>query len=371
MSNINLQGDKTIWGVVFSLFTLSVLVVYSTAGISYLFNHISKIFLGLICMYFIHNLKFKYFARIGLLLFWISIFLLLCVLFFGININGASRWLSVGGQQFQPSDIAKLAIIMYLCRQISKYRLKIKKLKGLFLYLLLPASTICLLVLPNNFSTSALIFSNVMLLLFLSNIDLKHISLIVLSSIFISLSIYLSTKYSNLENLFPRSQTWVNRIDSFFDEKDDKLNKDYQVTQALIAVKKGGILGLGPGKSVQRDLLPYSYSDFIFAIMIEEYGLFIGAILPILLYLILLYRSIIIYLKTESVFGSLLAVSLVFSLVIQAFVNMLVAVNILPVTGQTLPLISMGGTSILFTCFSIGVVLSISRDSNDREYDKE
>ena len=173
------------------------------------------------------------------------------------------------------------------------------------------------------------------------------------------------------KNLFPRSQTWVNRIDSFFDEKDDKLNKDYQVTQALIAVKKGGILGLGPGKSVQRDLLPYSYSDFIFAIMIEEYGLFFGAILPILLYLILLYRSIIIYLKTESVFGSLLAVSLVFSLVIQAFVNMLVAVNILPVTGQTLPLISMGGTSILFTCFSIGVVLSISRDSNDREYDKE
>jgi cell division protein FtsW len=322
-------------------------------------------------MYFIHNLKFKYFARIGLLLFWISVFLLLCVLFFGININGASRWLSVGGQQFQPSDIAKLAIIMYLCRQISKYRLKIKKLKGLFLYLLLPASTICLLVLPNNFSTSALIFSNVLLLLFLSNIDLKHISLIILSSIFISSSIYFSTKYSNLEDLFPRSQTWVNRIDSFFDKKDDKLNKDYQVTQALIAVKKGGILGLGPGKSVQRDLLPYSYSDFIFAIMIEEYGLFFGAILPILLYLILLYRSIIIYLKTESVFGSLLAVSLVFSLVIQAFVNMLVAVNILPVTGQTLPLISMGGTSILFTCFSIGVVLSISRDSNDREYDKE
>ena len=153
--------------------------------------------------------------------------------------------------------------------------------------------------------------------------------------------------------------------------KDDIKKDSYQIEKAKIAIASGGIRGLGPGKSVQKNFLPQSSSDFIFAIMIEEYGLFIGAILPILLYLILLYRSIIIYLKTESVFGSLLAVSLVFSLVIQAFVNMLVAVNILPVTGQTLPLISMGGTSILFTCFSIGVVLSISRDSNDRQYDKE
>tara|TARA_Y100001970_G_scaffold206110_1_gene251024 strand:- start:247 stop:699 length:453 start_codon:yes stop_codon:yes gene_type:complete len=148
------------------------------------------------------------------------------------------------------------------------------------------------------------------------------------------------------------------------------LDKNYQVTQALIAIHNGGIFGVGPGKSTQRNIIPYSYSDFIFAIMIEEYGLLLGAIVPILLYLILLFRSIRISLKTKSMFGGLVAIGLIFSIVLQAFINMFVSVNIIPVTGQTLPLISMGGTSILFTCITIGIVLSISRDTTDRDYEK-
>jgi cell division protein FtsW len=168
----------------------------------------------------------------------------------------------------------------------------------------------------------------------------------------------------------PRSSTWVSRVDSYFNSSDvEKLDQDYQQQQALVAVHNGGITGLGPGKSTQRKILPYSSSDFIFAIMIEEYGLILGAVFPILLYLILFYRSLRISSKTSSVFGGLICVGLMFSLVFQAFVNMLVSVGVLPVTGQTLPLISTGGTSILFTCITLGIILSVSNDTSDREYE--
>ena len=168
----------------------------------------------------------------------------------------------------------------------------------------------------------------------------------------------------------PRSSTWISRVDAYFIKTDGSdLNKDYQQRQAMVAIYNGGISGLGPGKSTQRNILPYSSSDFIYAIMVEEYGLIIGGFLPILLYLILLQRSIVIASKTSSLFGGLLSIGLMFSLVLQAFINMLVAVGVFPVTGQTLPLISMGGTSILFTCITIGIVLSISRDSTDRNYE--
>lgn len=372
LKNINLKGDKVIWGVIISLSLFSVLLVYSTAGWKYLFSHLIKLSVGLFFLYQVHKIKFKYFAKIGVLGFVISIILLLLVFVIGVTVNGASRWLSIAGVQFQPSDIAKLSILLFMARQLSKYRHEIKDFKFLFLYVLAPLIVICSLILPNNFSTSALIFLNGLVLIFVAKVNIKYIASIIGLGVFGALFIYgiakLSPELSN--KIMPRSATWVSRVDNYFNTKEvKKLDQDYQQQQALVAIYNGGFSGVGPGKSTQRNILPYSSSDFIFAIMVEEYGLLIGAIFPMLLYLILFYRALRISTKIASVFGGLICVGLMFSLVFQAFVNMLVSVGVLPVTGQTLPLISMGGTSILFTCITLGIVLSVSNDTSDREYE--
>ena len=372
LKNINLKGDKVIWGVIISLSLFSVLLVYSTAGWEYLFSHLIKLSVGLFFLYQVHKIKFKYFAKIGVLGFVISIILLLLVFVIGVTVNGASRWLSIAGVQFQPSDIAKLSILLFMARQLSKYRHEIKDFKFLFLYVLAPLIVICSLILPNNFSTSALIFLNGLVLMFVAKVNIKYIASIIGLGIFGALFIYCIAKISpELSNkIMPRSATWVSRVDSYFNTKEvKKLDQDYQQQQALVAIYNGGFSGVGPGKSTQRNILPYSSSDFIFAIMVEEYGLLIGAIFPMLLYLILFYRALRISTKIASVFGGLICVGLMFSLVFQAFVNMLVSVGVLPVTGQTLPLISMGGTSILFTCITLGIILSVSNDTSDREYE--
>ena len=372
LKNIQLEGDKVIWGVVFALSIFSILLVYSTAGWDFLFNHLIKLFIGLFFLYQVHKIKFKYFAKIGVLGFFISIVLLILVFIMGVTVNGASRWLSIAGFQFQPSDIAKLSILLFMARQLSKYREDIKNFKYLSFYILFPLFVICALILPNNFSTSALIFLNGLVLMYVAKVNIKHIISIISVGLFGASLIYIVAKINpEFTNQFmPRSSTWVSRIDSYFiDEKQQELNQDYQQQQALVAIYNGGFSGKGPGKSTQRNLLPYSSSDFIFAIMVEEYGLIVGALLPILLYLILFYRALRIANKITSVFGGLLCVGLMFSLVFQAFINMLVSVGVLPVTGQTLPLISMGGTSILFTCITIGIILSISNDTSDRRYE--
>ena len=372
LKNIQLEGDKVIWGVVFALSIFSILLVYSTAGWDFLFNHLIKLFIGLFFLYQVHKIKFKYFAKIGVLGFFISIVLLILVFIMGVTVNGASRWLSIAGFQFQPSDIAKLSILLFMARQLSKYRADIKNFKYLSFYILFPLFVICALILPNNFSTSALIFLNGLVLMYVAKINIKHIISIISVGLFGASLIYIVAKTNpEFTNQFmPRSSTWVSRIDSYFvDEKKQELNQDYQQQQALVAVYNGGFSGKGPGKSTQRNLLPYSSSDFIFAIMVEEYGLIFGALLPILLYLILFYRALRIANKITSVFGGLLCVGLMFSLVFQAFINMLVSVGVLPVTGQTLPLISMGGTSILFTCITVGIILSVSNDTSDRRYE--
>ncbi|MDA9227975.1 FtsW/RodA/SpoVE family cell cycle protein [Flavobacteriales bacterium] len=372
LKNINLKGDKVIWGVIISLSLFSVLLVYSTAGWEYLFSHLIKLSVGLFFLYQVHKIKFKYFAKIGVLGFVISIILLLLVFVIGVTVNGASRWLSIAGVQFQPSDIAKLSILLFMARQLSKYRHEIKDFKFLFLYILAPLIVICSLILPNNFSTSALIFLNGLVLMFVAKVNIKYIASIIGFGIFGAFFIYGIAKISpELSNkIMPRSATWVSRVDSYFNTKEvKKLDQDYQQHQALVAIYNGGFSGVGPGKSTQRNILPYSSSDFIFAIMVEEYGLLIGAIFPMLLYLILFYRALRIATKIASVFGGLICVGLMFSLVFQAFINMLVSVGVLPVTGQTLPLISMGGTSILFTCITLGIILSVSNDTSDREYE--
>mgnify|MGYP005633589195 FL=1 len=372
LKNINLKGDKVIWGVIISLSLFSVLLVYSTAGWEYLFSHLIKLSVGLFFLYQVHKIKFKYFAKIGVLGFVISIILLLLVFVIGVTVNGASRWLSIAGVQFQPSDIAKLSVLLFMARQLSKYRHEIKDFKFLFLYVLAPLIVICSLILPNNFSTSALIFLNGLVLMFVAKVNIKYIASIIGLGIFGAFFIYGIAKISpELSNkIMPRSATWVSRVDSYFNTKEvKKLDQDYQQQQALVAIYNGGFSGVGPGKSTQRNILPYSSSDFIFAIMVEEYGLLIGAIFPMLLYLILFYRALRIATKIASVFGGLICVGLMFSLVFQAFINMLVSVGVLPVTGQTLPLISMGGTSILFTCITLGIILSVSNDTADREYE--
>ena len=372
LKNIQLEGDKVIWGVVFALSIFSILLVYSTAGWDFLFNHLIKLFIGLFFLYQVHKIKFKYFAKIGVLGFFISIVLFFFVFIMGVSVNGASRWLSIACFQFQPSDIAKLSILLFMARQLSKYRADIKNFKYLSIYILFPLFVICALILPNNFSTSALIFLNGLVLMYVAKINIKHIISIISVGLFGASLIYIVAKTNpEFTNQFmPRSSTWVSRIDSFFiDEKQQELNQDYQQQQALVAIYNGGFSGKGPGKSTQRNLLPYSSSDFIFAIMVEEYGLIVGALLPILLYLILFYRALRIANKITSVFGGLLCVGLMFSLVFQAFINMLVSVGVLPVTGQTLPLISMGGTSILFTCITVGIILSVSNDTSDRRYE--
>ena len=372
LKNIHLRGDKVIWAVVFALSIFSVLLVYSTAGWNFLFNHLIKLFIGLFFLYQVHKIKFKYFAKIGVLGFFISIVLLILVFIMGVTVNGASRWLSIAGFQFQPSDIAKLSILLFMARQLSKYRFEIKNFKYLLFYVIFPLFVICALILPNNFSTSALIFLNGLVLMYVAKVKMKYLSTIVGVGVLGASLIYIVAKTNPefVNQFMPRSSTWVSRIDSYFnDEKKQELNQDYQQQQALVAIYNGGFSGKGPGKSTQRNLLPYSSSDFIFAIMVEEYGLFVGALLPILLYLILFYRSLRIASKITSVFGGLLCVGLMFSLVFQAFINMLVSVGVLPVTGQTLPLISMGGTSILFTCITVGIILSVSNDTTDREYE--
>ncbi len=371
LRNIKLEGDRTIWVVVFFLCIFSVIVVYSAVGIDDIFSHLLKLSIGIGGMYVIHKLKFKYFSRLGVLGFWFSIALLILVMVIGVSINGASRWLSISGQRFQPSDIAKLSIILYTARQLSKQRNFLGEFKGVIWYILMPVLLICLLILPANFSTAALVFVNGLVLMFIAKINLKYILGIVGIALFGGLLLYGTAKYVPLMGeIMPRSKTWVNRIDGFFSPSENyNLDEGHQSYQAKIAIHNGGIFGQGPGKSVQRYFLYSSHSDFIYAIMVEEYGMIIGAFLPILLYMILFFRSVKIANRSESQFGGLIASGLAFSLVFQAMINMAVAVGIMPVTGQTLPLISMGGTSILFTCITIGIILSVSRDSTDRNYE--
>jgi len=369
--NIRLNGDKTIWVIVFALSLFSIMVVYSAAGWVDLTQHIFKLLLGLIAMYIVHLIPFKYFSKLGQLGYFTSLVLLILVLVIGVTINGASRWIELAGLRFQPSDVAKLTVVLFMARQISINRDNLCGFKEFVWYILAPLVIVCALILPNNFSTSALVFFNGIILMFIGRVKISFIAKVMGLAFLGSLCIYGATKFTSIgERIIPRSETWVSRIDSYLLADADEMDKDYQQMQALVAIQNGGIKGVGPGKSTQRSILPYSESDFIYAIILEEYGL-IGGVSAILLYLILLFRAVRISLKVDSIFGSLIVVGLMFSLVFQALINMLVSVEILPVTGQTLPLISMGGTSLVFTCISIGIVLSVSRKSLIGEYEKD
>jgi cell division protein FtsW len=368
-----IKGDRIVWLVAVLLALLSILSVYSGSSslaykhqdgntFYYLFKHVIIMFIGFGLMLFAHRMDFKYYSRISQVALFVSIPLLLITLIMGVNIGNASRWLVIPviNQTFQTSDLAKLALIMYLARLLYKKQANIKDFKEAFLPIMVPVLVVCGLILPANFSTAAILFTTCIIIMFIGRVNVKYILALIGIGI-TSLMLMLLIAKAKPE-LLPRLDTWVSRIESFSDGNSDG---NYQAEQAKIAIAIGGPFGkviTGQGNSTQRNFLPQSSSDFIYAIIIEEYGL-VGGFGVLVLYLMLFYRGIKIAQKSEKTFGTFLAVGLSFSLVFQAMINMAVAVNLFPVTGQPLPLVSMGGTSTWFTCLAIGIILSVSRQT--------
>lgn len=384
------KGDRVIWAIVVILTIMSLLVVYSSTGSlaykysksteSFLFKQFAFIVLGVMVIYFAHRVNYIIYSRIALILFLISIPLLLYTLFFGVQLNSGSRWikLPVINMTFQTSDLAKLALFMYMSRMLSRKQDVIKDFKKGFLPIIIPVGIICLLIAPANLSTAILIAGTSVLLMFIGRVSTKHIlatigiamiPLVLLIAIAVSYYDKGTHKSKDLPAVLSagRVPTWIGRIQTFiYSSKDDQSEKMYQVNQAKIAIASGGWFGLGPGNSRARNFLPHSYSDFIYAIILEEYG-FIGGMFMVLIYLLFLYRCIRLYRKCPFAFGAFLALALGFTLVIQAIANMGVNVNVFPNTGVTLPLVSMGGSSFLFTCLAIGIVLSVARNVEQLE----
>ncbi|NTW23118.1 MAG: cell division protein FtsW [Lentimicrobium sp.] len=366
----NIKGDKVIWAVVLLLSIFSILAVYSSTGTLayrkhagnteyYLLRHLSILLFGFVLMYLSHLAPYKYYARISQLAIYVSVPLLAYTLFFGTNLNEASRWytLPLINITFQPSDFAKLALIMYVARLLAKKQDDIKDFKKGFVAIMIPVVIITILILPANFSTAAMIFTTCLVLMFVGRVRFRYIAILIGIGI-VSLALLILIAVNMPSSLSKRFGTWQNRIENF---RSDDSEANFQVEQAKIAIATGGITGKMPGNSTQKNFLPHPYSDFIYAIIIEEYGL-IGGIIVVILYLTLFLRAVKIVIKSPRNFPAFLTFGVSFSLVFQAMVNMMVAVNILPVTGQTLPLISMGGTSIWFTSISIGIILSVSRE---------
>jgi cell division protein FtsW len=336
--------------------------------------------MGVLIIYFAHRVNYTIYSRVAKLLFLVSIPLLIYTYFFGTKLNEGSRWITlpVINMTFQTSDMAKLALFMYLSRQLSRRQNDIKDFKKGFLPVIIPVGIICLLIAPANLSTAMLIAGTSFMLMFIGRVSTKHILLtlsIALLPVLILLAV--AVKYYDKEThktkdlpavlSIGRIPTWVGRIQTFmYSSKEDENEKLYQINQAKIAIASGSWFGRGPGNSNARNFLPHSYSDFIFAIILEEYGLAGGAFM-VFIYLLFLYRCIRLYRKCPYAFGAFLALALSFMLVIQAIANMGVNVNIFPNTGVTLPLVSMGGSSFLFTCLSIGIILSVARNVEQLE----
>jgi len=377
----NIKGDKVIWVVVLLLSLVSLLSVYSSVGALaqretggnteyYLIKQALFIIFGFFFIYVVHLIKYTYFGKISVILLFISIVLLVITLF-SAPTNDAARWISIPfiDLTFQTSDLAKIALIMYLARILTKKQGQIKDFKNGFLPIITPVLVVCGLILYANFSTAAILFCICLVMMFVAGVNSKYLFSMVAIGL-AALAIFFVILYSMPTQKQGRIGTWQNRIENFVhpEPKDS-----YQVDQAKIAIATGGILGKFPGNSSQRNFLPSAYSDYIYAIIIEEDGL-LGAGIIILLYLIILYRVIRIVSKCSGSFGAFLAVGIGFSLVFQALLNMGVAVDLLPVTGQTLPFVSKGGTSTLFSSIAIGLILSVSREAykeNEKEENKK
>ena len=377
MNNIfaNIQGDKTLWAVLILLAGFSFLPVYSAASnlayvsgsgntFNYLFKHFIHLSLGFTFMYLMQKIPYHYFRGISILMIPVVIVLLLYTIFqpsVTDSLTNTNRWIKIPfvGFTFQPSTLAGVILMIYISRYLAKIKDIDVRFSHTILPLWIPTLFILLLILPANFSTTAIIFSMVILLCFVGGYPIKHLLGIALSGILV-LSIFILT-IKAYPGIFPnRVDTWKSRIENFVNKENTTEN--YQIEKAKIAIATGGVRGLGPGKSVQKNFLPQSLSDFIFAIIVEEYGL-IGGLFLLTLYALFLLRIIIISNKAESVFGSLLVIALGVPIVFQALVNIGVSVELFPITGQPLPLISSGGTSIWMTCIAIGIIQSVRNGS--------
>jgi cell division protein FtsW len=356
----NLKGDAVLWGIVLMFSLISMAVVYSATGTLaykqkdgnteyFLFKHSSLIFIGLAFMWLAHKIDYRYYSRLSLVALILSVPLLLYTFFFGSNINEASRWITIPliNQTFQPSDLAKLALISYLASMLSKKQNSFDDWKRNLLPIFLWTGFICALIALTNTSTAVLLFLTSLLLMFIGRVPMKSLAAFVIAGAMLG-GIGLAAGQ--------RLGTAISRVEAFFDESETA----FQLEQSYIAIATGGVVGKGPGNSDQRDILPHPYSDFIYAIILEEYGL-LGGALVLFLYLALLYRGLVTVTKSNGAFGGLLAAGLSFSLVLQGMINMGVAVGLGPITGLPLPLLSMGGTSLIFTGISIGIILSVSR----------
>jgi cell division protein FtsW len=363
----HLKGDTIIWSLLVVLSILSLLAVYSSTGTLayryhsgnvgyYIIKHFIFLVFGFSIVYFAHIVPYQIYSRLSQLLLLISVPLLLFTLVFGSHINDASRWIAVPGtgMTFQTSDLAKLALIMYVARVLSLKQDNIKSFKETFLPIIIPVIVICGLIMPANLSTAVLLFGVSMILMFIGRINFTYIAILGLGIVAFLIIIIAIALKSNWEG---RWETWKNRIVNHVEGKADN---NYQADQSKIAIVTGGIFGKGPGNSTQRNFLPHPYSDFIFAIIIEEYGL-VGGLFVVMIYLVLLFRAGMLVKASDRTFPAFLAIGLATLLVMQGMVNMAVAVGLFPVTGQPLPMISMGGTSILFTAAAFGIILSVSR----------
>jgi cell division protein FtsW len=363
----NTKGDRWIWLIVILLSVISLLAVYSAIGTlaykrgvgaeSILMKHLAMIVGGIALMYISHKLDYRYYRGISKLLMIITLPLLLYTLVFGSHVNDASRWIAIPGTglSFQTSDLAKLALITYLARMLSLKQEHIKDVKQSFIPIMGSVCLVFILIALANLSTALMLFGVSILLLIIGRISLKQIAIVCLAG---------GVLLAGVVFLGPRHTTYASRIHAYMHPEKANPDKSYQADHAKIAIATGGIFGKGVGKSDEINYLPEAYSDEIYAIIVEEYGL-VGGIFLIAIYLFLLYRCIKIVAKAPKAFGALLAAGLSFSLTIQAFANMAVAVGLGPVTGIPLPFVSMGGTSILFTSVAFGIILSVSRDIDE------
>ncbi|MBK6699787.1 MAG: FtsW/RodA/SpoVE family cell cycle protein [Saprospiraceae bacterium] len=364
-----IKGDRFLWTIIILLSLCSLLAVYS-ASISltkynsdntlfFLFKHVPFILGGLVLAWIVSQVQYSEFSRLAPVLLIIAVILLVWAMFFGVNVNQAKRWIQVPFLDitFQVSDFAKIALICYVARSISAKQDYIKSFKTAFVPIMLPVLVVCGLIAPSNFSTSALLFVCCIMMLFVGRVSIKYILILGLFGILMFAFLIFIGQF------LPDSitvSTWISRINEFIHVEEG----GYQVQQAKIAIARGGLFGQGPGNSMLRNFIPYSYADFIYAIICEEWGILLGGIGLIVIYLMLLGHCVSVVTKTPKAFGAMLTIGIGFNIVMQAFANMGVSLGVVPVTGLTLPFVSMGGTSLLFTSIAFGMIISVSKNIN-------
>ncbi|WP_397321439.1 FtsW/RodA/SpoVE family cell cycle protein [Pedobacter foliorum] len=367
------KGDRWIWLIIILLSLISILVVYSSTstlafkrgvGVEKLLltKHVIFVLIGIAMIYIAHLLDYRYYAGISKVLMVITIPLLVYTLIFGANVNDASRWVKIPviGLTFQTSDLAKLALITFLARMLTRKQENIKDVKEAFIPIMGSVCVVFVLIAWANMSTALMLFGVSILLLIIGRISIKQIMMVCAGGFVLLLFVAF---------LGPRREVYKSRIETYMHPERQNSDKTFQSDHSKIALASGGVFGKGPGNSIEKNFLPHPYSDFVFAMIIEEYGT-IGGIIVMSLYLVLLYRCIKIVTRAPKAFGALLAAGLSFSLTIQAFANMAVAVGLGPVTGVPLPLVSMGGTSLLFTSIAFGIILSVSKDVEENSNKK-